>query len=277
MQAIRLTTLTALIAAAGFSSGGLFAQSMNPSIPVGKITAFPLIVQPGTRPQLTWKIAYPSIVQDVTDIEGVGTVVATEELDVEVRVLGAGVTAGSTNSSSYQFVPTEAQLSYDGGSYTRIFYGTNNNVKPNQVVYRGTVLRGKKLRFGGRYYYNRKWGPYFNSQSSTPNVRTLVNGEVPPTSYPLYNAPTLQSFLRPYLDSEGRLKIGPMDLIVLMELTHTDAQKRDPGYDLQDMVLLVTFRSKNNNGHGNNLDGVDSSNPGNAPFTDTNSAVDDER
>jgi hypothetical protein len=54
----------------------------------------------------------------------------------------------------------------------------------------------------------------------------------------------------------------------------------NPGYDLQDMVILVTFKSKakTNNGHGNNLDGIDSSNPGNAPFInlDTDPTIDDE-
>jgi hypothetical protein len=65
-----------------------------------------------------------------------------------------------------------------------------------------------------------------------------------------------------------------------MELTHTNSQQSDPGYDLQDMVLLVTFKSKTqiNNGHGNNLDGIDSSNPGSAPFInlDTDPEIDDE-
>jgi hypothetical protein len=277
MKTSRLAALAAVLVATGVSTPGalLAQQSTSPSIPVGSLTAFPLIVQPGTRPKLTWNISYPSIVQDVIDIEGPGTVVPTEELCLEVRVLGAGVTV-SSSSSNLQFVPTEAQLSYDGGTYGRIFYGTNNDVKPNQIVYKGTVLAGKKLRFGGRYYYNRKWGPYFNSQSGTLNVRTLVNGEVPPTTYPLHSAPTLESFLRPYLDSQGRVKIGPMDVIVFMELTHYDSQRSDPGYDLQDMVLLATFCKKNNNGHGNNVDGVDSSNPGNAPFVDTDPTVDDE-
>ena len=290
------------------------AQSTDPAIPVGSLTAFPLIVQPGTRPQLTWTISYPSIIQDYTDIVNGNTVVATEELYVDVRVLGAGVTvASSNNSNNFTFVPTRAEVSYDGGSYQEVFYGTNNNVQPNKIVYTKLVAKDKKLRFGGKYKYNNEWGPYFTSQSNTLNVRTLVNGEVPPTTYPLHNAPTLESFLKPYLDSSGRVKIGPMDVIVFMELTHYDSQRNDPGYDLQDMVLLCTFRTKNNtttttttttttnntttttttttttsgnngngnsngnNGHGNNVDGVDSSNPGNAPKTDTDPTVDDEK
>ena len=46
-----------------------------------------------------------------------------------------------------------------------------------------------------------------------------------------------------------------------MELAQTD--HNNGAYDYQDAALLVSFASKHpNNGHGNNLDGVDSSNPG---------------
>jgi hypothetical protein len=46
-----------------------------------------------------------------------------------------------------------------------------------------------------------------------------------------------------------------------MELGTDD--RNSQSFDLQDQVLLVTFSKKHpNNGHGNNLDGVDSSNPG---------------
>lgn len=253
-------------------------QATFPAMPSGWLTAFPTIVQTGTKPTLTWGINYPSIVEDYVTITPPSTITADEEVDCEIRILGAGVTANSSGSSNYTFVPTRAEVSYDGGTYTQIFYGTNLVVNPNQVVYTKTVAKNKKLRFGGKYYYNKSWGPYFNSQSSTPNVRSLVNGDVPPSNVPDYNAPSLESFLRPYLDPSGKVKIGPMDVIVFMELTHTD--QSDIGYDLQDMVLLVTFKSKakTNNGHGNNIDGIDSSNPGSAPFIDldTDPTIDDE-
>lgn len=35
-----------------------------------------------------------------------------------------------------------------------------------------------------------------------------------------------------------------MDVIVFMELTHKDNQMNNSGYDLQDMVLLVTFEER---------------------------------
>lgn len=251
-----------------------------PSMPAGWLTAFPTVVQTGTKPTITWGINYPSVVLDYVTVTQPATVTAKETLDCEIRVLGAGVTVGSSNSNGFYFVPTEARLSVDGGSYDRIFYGTNPDVRPDDVVWSGTLDKHDDLKFGGRYYYNRRWGPWFSSSGGTQNIRTLVNGEVPPTTYPLHEAPTLESFLRPYLDGQGKVRIGPMDVIVFMELTHYDSQKNNSGYDLQDMVLLVTFKSraKSNNGHGNNIDGIDSSNPGNAPFIDldTDPTVDDE-
>ena len=164
---------------------------------------------------------------------------------MEVRVLGAGVTTSNSDGSNLSFVPTEAKISVAGGSYQRIFYGRNSDVDPTKVVYNTTVQPGQAVLFGGRYYYNNAWSTFYHSTSGTLNVRTLVNGQVPPTTYPLHTAPTLENFLKPYLDASGKVMIGPMDVIVFMELTHTDAQSTQQGYDLQDMVLLVTFKKKN--------------------------------
>lgn len=219
-------------------------SSTSPSIPVGSLSTSQSIVRAGTSAALSWNITYPSIVKDYVTVEDPATVTTKQKLDVEVRVIGAGVTSSNANGSNMSFVPTEAQLSVAGGSYQRIFYGTNNDVDPNKVVYSGSLSSNKALRFGGRYYFNGKWGTNYNSDSGTQNVRTLVNGQTPPTAYSLINSPTLESFIKPYLDSTGKVSIGPMDVIVFMELTHTDAQKNDLGYDLQDMVLLVTFKTK---------------------------------
>ncbi|MCW1912404.1 hypothetical protein OJ996_02395 [Luteolibacter sp. GHJ8] len=266
MKTSRTAALAAALLATGVSAPCAFAQSTEPSKPASKVfTAFPQTVQTGTNPTITWEITYPEVAKDVVTIGGSdpggggggggdngtgtgggGSFIETKtKLNVKVRVLGAGVTVANSNGSNMSFVPTEAQLRLNTGSYSRIFYGTNNNVNPSTVVWSRTGTNAlpaqSKLRFGGRYYYNSSWGPYFNSDSGTKNVRILVNGERPPTTYPLHTAPTLESFLKPYLDASGKVKIGPMDCIVFMELTHHDSQMSDQGYDLQDMVLLVTF------------------------------------
>lgn len=278
----RAAATAAVLAMGILMSGTCLAKRSKtfPAYPSGWISAFPKVVQTGTKPTLTWGINYPSIVEDYITITQPATITMDEDVDCEIRVLGAGVTVTTNGGSSFAFVPTEARISYDGGSYTRIFYGTNNQVNPNSVVWSQSLSKNKRLKFGGRYFYNNSWGPWFNSDSGTQNVRTLVSGDTPPAKVPDYNAPSLESFLKPYLSPSGTVAIGPMDVIVFMELTHYDSQISDPGYDLQDMVLLVTFKSKakTNNGHGNNIDGVDSSNPGNAPFInlDTDPNVDDE-
>lgn len=216
----------------------------SPSVPVGWLSASPGIVRVGAKPTLKWGITYPATVVDYVTVTTPSTLVPKQELDAEIRVLGAGVTVSNSNGSNMNFVPTEAVFSYDGGNYNRIFYGTNPQVDPSKVVHKLSVKAGKNMRFGGRYFYNGSWGKLYTSTSGTMNVRTLVNGQTPPTTYSLINAPTLENFIKPYLDASGKVMIGPMDVIVFMELTHTDSQSGELGYDLQDMVLLVTFKPR---------------------------------
>jgi hypothetical protein len=245
-----------------------------PSNPVGWLTAFPTIVQIGAKPTISWSITYPSVVTDYVEIDTPATVVPKETLDVEVRVLGNGVTRSSSNSDGYLFVPARATLSFDGGGYNEIFYGDNHDVNPSTVVWSKTdVQAGQKLRFGGRFYrpIKKNWGPSYTSDSGTQNIRVLVNGDTPPSNIPEHDAPSLKDFIKPFLGGDGKVKIGPMDVIVFMELTHTDNQQNAAGYDLQDMVLLVTFTSnnpKNNNGQEYDANGGDSSN---APFMEYDS------
>lgn len=225
------------------SSSRSDAETTTPSVPVGWLSASQGYVKAGSNPMLQWSITYPSTVEDYVKITTPATVVPKQTLDMQVRVLGAGVT--TSGGSSLTFVPTEACISVNNSSYQRIFYGANQTVDPNKVVYSATVQANQSVRFGGRYYYNGSWSTYYHSTYGTNNVRTLVNGQVPPTTYPLHTAPTLESFLKPFLNAGGKVVIGPMDVIVFMELTHTDSQTNNQGYDLQDLVLLVTYKTKN--------------------------------
>lgn len=219
----------------------LFAQANSPSIPVGSLTAFPTVVQTGTKPTLTWDISYPSVVKDFVDVIDPATISPKMDLDVEVRVLGNGVTV-SSGRNGFSFVDAAAYLRHDKSSYSQIFYGTNHNVNPNSVVWsKKKIRKNETLRFGARYYYS-GWGTFFHSTDGTNNVRTLVSGDTPPSKVPQYGAPSLESFIRPYLGSNGKVKIGPMDVIVFMEITHT--REWEEGYDQQDMVLLVTFKER---------------------------------
>lgn len=261
------------------SSGGNAA--LIPSVPGGWLSAYPTMVKTGTHPTLSWSITYPSTIASYTTITPPGKITvnaaSNNQLDVDVRVIGAGVTVGEPSSTNTNWVPTQALVSVNGGTYKSVFLGTNTEVDPNALVWAKRVNSSTTFDFGGRYYFD-GWSTTYNSSNGN-NVRILKNGEYPPTAYALHTSDQLKSFMAPYLDGGGKIKIGPLDAIIMMELTQPESNTNDTGYNLQDMVLLMTVKPKGNNGHGNNIDGVDASNPGNAPFMkyDTNAAIDDER
>lgn len=232
---MKYTAITAIVLG---SVGSLFGQELSPSIPVGSLTATPTVVQTGTHPTLTWSVTVPEAVDDIVDIEGPGTLVPTRDVIMDVRVLGAGVTVETNSKPYWAFVPTECLINVNGEGYSRIFFGDNNSVNPDEVVYTKTVEEGEEINFGSRYYLNR-WGPWFSTKNSTVNVVALKDGDTPPTTTPMQYAPTIESFIRPYLSEDGTIRIGPRDVLYLMELTHTDPNHS--GFDLQDMAVLVTF------------------------------------
>lgn len=241
---INITAALAALLGMIASTSARAEQSTPLAVPTGWLSASPGLVRAGANPVLKWNIEYPTnSVEEHVEVDD-STVTPKEMLDYEIRVLGAGVTSSNSNGTNLTFVPTEALFSLSGGTYQRIFYGTNYDVRSTKVVSSGTIERGQSMKFGGRYYYNRSWSRLYTSDSGTNNVRTMVNGDTPPTTYALHTAPTLESFIKPYLDASGRVAIGPMDVIVFMELTHTDAQSKQMGYDCQDMVLLVTFKTR---------------------------------
>ncbi len=274
----------ALIAVCALAPTSTFAQSSTtkiPSIPVGTLDAYPTVVQTGTKPTLTWNIIYPSQVSDVAQILTPGTIRITQNNTyVSVQPIGTGITACDATQGTTP-LNTDARISVNGSPYQQLFYGVQDNVESAYSLYIKKLDAGTTLNFSGRYVKNGAWSPLYTTLSSNLQVVTLVNGDTPPTTFPLHQSSTLASYLRPYLDSTGKIKIGPLSAIVLMELGQTNHGLSC--FDYQDMVLLVSFSTKHpNNGHGNNLDGVDSSNPGNGRggpngMVDPSGGVDDER
>jgi len=311
MKAIQTAALvaTTLVILAMTTHPAIGQVDANPPVPIGSLTAFPTIVQTGTHPTLTWDITHPETIDDVVDIEGPGTIVPKKCLTMDVRVIGASVKRVWLNYwgqvTRWEWVPTEARMSFNNGSYNRIWFDTQDDVEPDQIVHSQVVRQGDRIDFGARYTTSSGgWATFRSSTNSNHNVIALRNGDTPPTTTPLYQQPTIESFILPYLDDNGNISIGPKDVLYLMELTHTD--RYHGGFDLQDMCILVTFIEESvdstacggdggstggttgstggttgdsgngNNGHGNNIDGVDSSNPGNSPHVDSDPTVDDE-
>ena len=296
-----------LLAAAVFCSATIThsQEEETPTIPVGTLSAFPTIVQTGTKPQLTWDITLPEGVDDIIEISGNGIIVPKRCLIMDIRVLGAPIKRPVYNDQGevedWSWVLTEAQFNYHAQGFNRIFFDTHEYINPNEIVYSQAVAKDTILTFGGRYAENEgTWSEWLSSTNSG-RVVALMDGDTPPTNTPFSSQAGLEPFMLPYLDDNGNINLGAREAIVLMELTHSDPE--ESGYDLQDLVLLVSFydeisqdgglpadcedlvthpgngHAKGNNGHGNNVDGVDMSNPGSGPQhdMDTDATVDDEK
>lgn len=232
---VSLVCLLALVAA-GVPLFHSISGETDPAIPTGSLSATPKSVQPGTFPLLTWDITYPEKVTDVVDIEPPGKITPNEDLYMDVRVLGA-----SFQSSPGNWKPIQAWVKPDGSSsWSDFFYDAQPDVDPTRIYYSKLVRAGRPNYFGGRYNWN-GWGNFHNTtQTSSKNVIALVNGDDPPSYAPAFDQGDVESFLDPYIDANGKIDIGPMDVIFLYELYSTN-----PGssyFDMQDLVLLVTFR-----------------------------------
>jgi hypothetical protein len=257
---------------------GAHAQTSvtDPIRPKGGVTASPQLVRTGTFPNITWTIAHPQVMTQVAQRDPDGTLVPSQDCYIDVRVLGVSNTA-----SSGALLPVEVDKRTDGAnSYSQIFLGDASQVEPGTVIWSELTKTGRPIDIRVRDFNGTSWDPFRSTESWTVNVVALIDGEKPPSANSSFKGGSLQPFLKPYLDSEGRVLIGPMDVIYLVETRTTTTS--DPSYNLQDVVILVTLRGKNNNGHGNNLDGVDISNPGQGGggpngSVDTSAPVDDEK
>jgi hypothetical protein len=240
--------LAALIALPLLVASRVHAQT-TPTIPIGSLTVTSPIASVGSNPTMSWSINYPSVVKDYITITPPGTITTKQQLICDIRILGAGVTTQDSNGKIV-YIRTAGKVRAPGvtnfSSWYTVFDGVNTDtiVKQQGILDKFkslTIPANTKMDFGGQYYYNNSWYTFFTSVDGTGNVRALVNGDACPTYVPDYNAPSLETFLKGYLDASNKVRIGPMDAIIFMELTTTD--RSDVGYDCQDMVFLVTFRT----------------------------------
>ncbi|MEM9081322.1 MAG: hypothetical protein AAGC74_11595, partial [Verrucomicrobiota bacterium] len=202
--------------------------------PTGSLEASPRLVRAGTFPNLNWEINHPEVI-DVVEIPPTNEIIPKQDLTMKVRVLGSAVSDGRN------YYDTQLWYKVNGGwNWGFLFQGKHLEVDPGVVVLERSVDEGDTIQFGGRYLNRYWWHTFFYSGSNTPNLLALKNGEeVPETHAPSYHQATVESFLSPYLDEERRISIGPRDVILLFELTHTDTTHW--GFDMQDLVVLVTF------------------------------------
>lgn len=218
----------------GLAAPSSAATTEDESIPRGTLNVDRTLIRVGSKSQLDWNITYPAPITSVIEVVPPNTIKPKCDLKMRVRVLGASFQASIT-----EFLPVEVQWKKNNSSWTRIFYGYQTSVLPATTVLNTSVKKGDLINFGGRGWRDGSWLPLYTTATTTKNLVMLKNGDSVPDYTPALLGNTIESFLKPYLDTTGKVKIGDRDLILLMELGQTDT--RNSGFDLQDLVVLVTF------------------------------------
>ncbi len=226
-----LSVLALTLGTLSVSLGTGYSQQTD--IPSGTLSVDKDLVRIGARSNLGWNIEYPAVIAEIVDVDPTGTIKPKKSLKMKVRVLGVAFQAGNT------LLPLDAYWSYNGGSWTNFYYGTSLLVNPSSVLINKNVKRNDTVDFGARGWGGNSWLPFNHTKTSSQHVVVLGKGSRAPSYAPAYNQDSVTSFLRPYIDSAGRINIGEKDLIVLWE-----SSTANPGsiyFDMQDLVVLVSF------------------------------------
>jgi hypothetical protein len=202
-------------------------------IPRGTLNVDRTLVQAGTRSNLDWEITYPGTVADLVDIKDTGSITLKADYRMKVRVLGVAFQSGKT------LLPLDGYWSLNKFAWKPLFYGTGPQVLPTKVLVDVNLKKDDTINFGARGWNGSSWLPFHSTLFKDKYVTVLKNGDSAPSYAPAYDQASAQSFLAPFLDGSGKIKIGSRDLIVLWE-----ASTALPGttyFDMQDLVVLVTF------------------------------------
>ncbi|BCU78508.1 hypothetical protein [Luteolibacter sp. LG18] len=229
-RAIVLAALSLIAAALAPASKAATTES----VPRGTLTTSADLLRVGLKPTLTWNVEFPSEISTVVDIIPPNTVVPKQDVTMKIRVLGA-----SFQESLTSYLTVQAFYRTNGSAWVTAFSGLQTTVVPSTILVQKTITKNTKLDFGGRGYRS-GWLTLYNTGTTSPNVVMLKNGDAVPDTTPAFQQGEIESFLKPYINSTTKkISIGPKDLIILYELGQTDTKAS--GFDLQDLVMLVTF------------------------------------
>ena len=202
----------------------------EPPVPVGSLTANQDTLREGAIPEVSWNIEYPSTVDEVVEIDEDDEITARTRLRVQVSVIGIGI----TNQFGTEF-PSRSFIRFSKSGWHHIFTGTGSQVNPTINYVDQIIDQGETIRFAARVNVS-GFNFFFNDSD---NIKVLRNGDLPPSVAAGFDIQTsVADYLGPYV-KDGRLSLGPMDIIYAAELTHTNPE--DSGYDVQDTIVLVRF------------------------------------
>jgi hypothetical protein len=194
----------------------------------------------GATPPIGWNIELSQkTIDDFMKFNDDDEPKALTDLKARVTILGTGVTSSTKNG--YKSYTTKGKLKIGSNNWVTVHNGNEDAVDPGKVVYETVVKKGESLKFEAAYY-NNGWKDFRANDSD--EIKILLDGDAIPTNKPTNEAvSSAEDFLKPILNDDGTVDIGLMDVIYVCELTHT--KKTSGGYDLQDLIVHVSFEPVN--------------------------------
>ena len=189
------------------------------------------------KPTVSWNLAVSEGIEDLITFDSNGHLVPLRDLQASVTILGTGVTT-PRHRGSYKSYDTKGRIKFGGKKWVTVHEGNEDEVIPGKIVYQTIAKQGKPIKFKAAFHTGYEWRPYRHQYSD--EILTLIDGDRIPSNKPTQEAVTsAEEFLKPHLDEAGAISIGELDVIYVAELTHTDPTA--PGYDLQDLIVHVSF------------------------------------
>lgn len=205
----------------------------TPPAPIGSLGINLAMVRQGVAPKLTWKIEYPTNVEDVVEIPPDDKIIPKTRLRVKISMVGVGL----TDQTGKQY-PAKNLIKFGNSSWQHLFTGKGNSVDPDRVLVNRIVEVGESIEFAAKVNVS-NYQYYYNQDA---NITVLKNGDTPPQVAAGYDSQTdVATYLRPYIKN-GKIALGPMDVLYVSELTHSKPGSN--GYDMQDSIVLVQFEKE---------------------------------
>lgn len=151
-------------------------------------------------------------------ISAYDTITVSDNIKADVRVLGG---YNKINETTYGKLWSEYRIG--GSAWKSIVSGqTQNQIDPSKTYVSIAIDNGSTIDFRSQGETDKGLSPWRETGSGAANpenVVALVNGSTPPST--AFSNGLVQPYLKPYLDSQGKISIGPRDVLYLFEIVKT--------------------------------------------------------
>lgn len=213
----------------------------EPYEPTGKLNAGRFWSSHSTGPELAWRIRPPIRCSNLIHLDPTtGSLTTRTALRMRVHVLGVGEKTSADPHRAAFWVRTGIQ-----SGWQLLFDGTPEAVRARTPVLDQPVDPNTRIDLAARAYGGEEssWRALRSTGSPGHGIMQLVDGDPLPTAISIDPEPFLNACLSPETRPSGARSVstGPKDLVVFFELS--DASPGEPSFDLQDLVVLVTFEA----------------------------------